>query len=114
MGEDVKMAQVAFNGVALFLACVFLVTTIFMLSYMLPKIPVEMRNIWHFCICYEVIVLTLLGGGAISNFTIGRTAGLPTTLVVAGCFMSVCLIPMGVWGIILLFAHDKKSGTSAQ
>jgi hypothetical protein len=53
-------------------------------------------------------VAVLVGGGSLSNL-VNRGMGLwPTITIIIGCFIAVVLIPLGIWGIIVLKLDRKR------
>jgi prolipoprotein diacylglyceryltransferase len=108
-----KTSQVIFNAIGLFIACMALVSIISILFVVMPGYPEQKRSWWHFLSVYEGVLIITIGGGALGNLAKGRLSGWPTGLMVAGYFMSVWLIPLGIWGIIVLRAEQKRKQTVA-
>ena len=54
------------------------------------------------------VVMLLIAGGGIANFAKGRLAGWPTGMMVFAYCISVWLLPLGVWGIVILLIEPKR------
>jgi hypothetical protein len=54
------------------------------------------------------IVVLLVGGGSMVNFSERRFSVWPTVVTIIGYFVSVFLIPFGIWGIIALFMERRR------
>jgi hypothetical protein len=105
-----RTTQVNFNTITLVVAGLIFAVTVFGLSQILKGIGE--RNSSYFLILWNLSVVFLLATGAIANFAAKRFAGWPTALISAGYFVSIWLVPMGIWGIVLLFAEHKSLQTN--
>lgn len=108
-----KRSQIVFNAVALVIAVVFLILGLSAAFAGLPRAPLDQRRVWHGIIVFSAIVVAFLGGGATANFTKGRLGVWPTGLMIFAYCISVWLIPLGIWGMVLLFS-ERKSRQSSQ
>src|SRR5690349_9558803 len=103
-----KPGHTIFNIIGLFIAGMLLVSALSAWFVVMPGVPVEKRGFWHFLIVLEAIMIALIGGGGIANFAKGRLAGWPTgTMIFAYC-ISVWLLPLGIWGVVILMSEHKR------
>lgn len=103
-----KLGHIIFNVVGLFVAGMLLVSALSAWFIVLPGIPVERRGLWHFLLVLEAIMIVLIGGGGIANFAKGRPAGWPTGIMIFAYCISLWLLPLGVWGIVILVMEQKR------
>lgn len=97
-----RLEQIIFNVVALFVGGFFVVSALGILFLVMPNSPPDDRGIWHFSIAIEAIIILTVGGGAITNFASGRISTWPTAFIIAGYCISIWLLPLAIWGGFLL------------
>ena len=97
--------------VSIFLAGIFLFAALSTLYIVAPGYPADKRGWWQFLFALELLVVVLVGGGAIVNFAKRRFLGWSTGLMIFGYCATVWLIPMGIWGIVLLIWDFRRNRT---
>lgn len=103
-----KRGHVIFNVVGLCTAGLFLVSALSTWFVVMLGVPLEKRGFWYFMFAMEAIMTLLIAGGGIANFAKGRLAGWPTGMMVFAYCISVWLLPLGVWGIVILLIEPKR------
>ena len=109
--EQMKPSHVVFNGIGLFIGCMCLVSMLSVIFILMPTVPLAKRGLWYFFISWDTVILLLLAIGSIANFAKGRLSDWPTSLMIAAYFISVWLIPLGLWGIVALLSEQKRRRT---
>jgi hypothetical protein len=110
-----KLGHIIFNVVGLFIAGMLLLSALSAWFIVLPGTAIEKRGFWYFLIALELIMIVLIAGGGIANFAQGRLAGWPTGTMIFAYSISVWLLPLGIWGIIILVAeHKRRQRTASQ
>jgi len=103
-----KPGHIIFNVVGLFIAGFLLFSALSTWFVLLPGMRVENRGFFHFLIALEAVMFVLIAGGGIANFAKGRLAGWPTGTIIFGYCISIWLLPLGIWGLIILLAEQKR------
>ena len=60
-----------------------------------------------FCIYWLALTL-MIGGGSLINLARRRLSFWPTIIVISGYYLSLWLIPFGIWGIVAMVRDRKK------
>jgi hypothetical protein len=77
-------------------------------SSRLNHLPHRGESFWIFFFLIGTVLIALIGGGSFINLARRRLALWPTVAAIIGCFLSICLLPLGIWGIILPIYERKK------
>jgi hypothetical protein len=103
-----KPSHLVFNILTLLIAVLLVVSLLGAWFLVMPSMPADGRNFWHFIIAFEVILILTLGGGGIANFAMGRLAPWPTGIIIAGYCISMWLFPLAIWGLVALLVERKR------
>jgi hypothetical protein len=99
-----RTGQIAFNLDSLLIAGFLVVSVlgILILLIVMPGSPPESRGIWYFTMSVEVLLIVALAVGGVTNFARGTLSTWPTAVMIGGYCISIWLLPLAIWGIVLL------------
>ena len=104
-----KIAEI-FNAIGLVLASFLLLGALGSVSLATDSrhLPDRGQVFWMvFCIYWLALTL-MIGGGSLINLARRRLSFWPTIIVISGYYLSLWLIPFGIWGIVAMVRDRKK------
>lgn len=108
-----KTSHVVFNFLGLLIAAFLILSALGIFFIVMPSTQPESRGIWHFTMAVETIIILLLGGGGVMNFARGRLLAWPTAGMILGYCISIWLLPLAIWGgILLVYSNRGKGGNT--
>jgi hypothetical protein len=70
-------------------------------------VPGRGNTFWLVFFIYWLTLAVMIGGGSLVNLVRRRLSLWPSITLISGYFLSLWLIPLGIWGIVAL-ARDRK------
>jgi hypothetical protein len=106
----VKQRHIIFNVVGIVLAGLVLLSLLGALTGTAARDPLHRgHTFWLILMLLEVVTILLVGGGAFANLAGRGLAFWPTVAMIVGYFISVWLLPFGIWGIVALYLEKRRS-----
>ena len=103
-----KTGQNLFNAIAILVAGLILFAGLVSLADSVrSQFPRHGANFWFAFFMTSCALALLIGGGGLANFANRKFTPGPTVVVILGYSLSVFLLPLAVWGIVLLVQERK-------
>ena len=101
--------QTLFNAVGIVIAGFLLFAGLVSLSdFIRADYPRLGDDFWFLFFVLDCVLVFLIGGGSLANLANHRLNPWPTLAVIAGYILTLVLLPIAVWGIVLLVQEQKR------
>ncbi|RYD27605.1 MAG: hypothetical protein EOP87_20925 [Verrucomicrobiaceae bacterium] len=108
-----KTHSLIYSIVAILFAVIFFISFFSVTFVILPNTPVENRGISHLVIVLYLAAVPLLVTGAVTNLVKGRPVVWATSLIMAGYLLLIWLLPLTIWGGVMLYLNRGKTNAPA-
>ena len=108
-----KPGQTIFNSIAVLAAGILLFSGIISLTDSFRhQFPQHGDNFWFTIFVLDGSAMLLIGIGSLANFANRKFTAGPTVAIIAGCCLTGVLLPLAIWGLVLLRANAPSPPAS--